>query len=52
MELPHSSVPLRNAPIAPKYPSCLKNKLCTVPLDQNLIEKDIVCMLSERFLKK
>ena len=32
VNLPSSSTPFKNAPMAPRYPSCLRNSACWLPL--------------------
>lgn len=32
VNIPSSSTPFKNAPMAPRYPSCLRNSACWLPL--------------------
>ena len=35
LNIPSSSAPFKNAPMAPRYPSCLRNNACWLPYKDN-----------------
>ena len=46
LNIPSSSTPFKKAPMAPRYPSCLRNSACWLPL------KDYTGISKESFLTK